>query len=67
MVKPNYIKTYGAVAKFGYQVDCNVNKRSVQFLDSSIGATTRQWDFGDGQTTTVLNPAILMQVSGITQ
>jgi gliding motility-associated-like protein len=57
IVKANYIKTYGAVAKFGYQVDCNVNKRSVQFLDSSIGATSRQWDFGDGQTTTVLNPA----------
>jgi gliding motility-associated-like protein len=51
-----YIRTYGAVAKFGFQVNCNVNKREVRFLDSSINAVTRVWDFGDGNTSTAVNP-----------
>lgn len=55
ITKPAYIRTYGAVAKFGYQVNCS-NKRQVQFLDSSINAVTRQWNFGDGTTSNAMNP-----------
>jgi PKD repeat protein len=33
--------------RFGYTVNCN-NKLQVSFSDSSIGATTLTWNFGDG-------------------
>jgi gliding motility-associated-like protein len=56
ITRTNYIRTYGAVAKFGFLVNCNINRREVQFLDSSINVVTRQWDFGDGNTSTAVNP-----------
>ena len=56
LVKDDYIQTYGAVAKYGYKIDCNSNRKQVHFTDSSIGVTTRVWDFGDGNTSTALNP-----------
>ncbi len=56
MVKPAYVRAFGAVARFGYNVSC-VNKRQVTFLDSSLNATSISWDFGDGSpTTTQTNP-----------
>lgn len=54
--KNDYIETYGAVARFDYKVNCTSNKRQVQFTDSSSDAITRQWDFGDGTTSTEVNP-----------
>jgi gliding motility-associated-like protein len=56
MKKNDYIQTYGAVARFKYKVNCTSNRRQVQFTDSSSDAITRVWDFGDGNTSTALNP-----------
>jgi gliding motility-associated-like protein len=55
VVKTDYISIKGAIARFGYQIDCS-NKRTMQFLDSSINAATWFWDFGDGTTSTVKSP-----------
>ncbi len=55
VVKQDYISIKGAVARFGYQSNC-ANKRSMQFLDSSINAATWLWDFGDGTTSTDRSP-----------
>lgn len=41
-----------------------INRLSVQFGDSSIGAITRLWDFGDGRTDTTKNPAHLYSSAG---
>ncbi|RYZ29215.1 MAG: PKD domain-containing protein [Chitinophagaceae bacterium] len=43
------------IAKFSFLKDCN-NKRMVSFTNQSIGATSWQWDFGDGTTSTQQNP-----------
>ena len=56
ITRTNYIRTYGAVAKFDFEVNCNLNRREVQFLDNSINVVTRLWDFGDGNTSTAVNP-----------
>jgi PKD repeat protein len=45
--REDYIFTFGAVARFNYDVDCS-NKRRVSFRDSSLNAATISWDFGDG-------------------
>lgn len=42
-------------AKFGYQVNTCLN-RTVQFSDSSTLATSYLWNFGDGTTSTAVNP-----------
>lgn len=47
VIKPNFISAYGAVARFGYTVNCT-NKREVTFNDSSLNAQSITWDFGDG-------------------
>ncbi len=43
------------VAKFGLS-GLSCNNRSVQFLDSSILATSYKWRFGDGDSSTLANP-----------
>jgi gliding motility-associated-like protein len=64
MVKPAYVRAYGAVARFGHVVSC-VNKRQVSFLDSSLNATSIIWDFGDGSpTTTQPNPTHIFPALG---
>jgi gliding motility-associated-like protein len=47
VIKPNFVKAYGAVARFNYTVNCT-NKREVSFRDSSLNAQSITWDFGDG-------------------
>lgn len=55
-VKPAYISAFGAVARFGFNVNCS-NKRQVSFLDSSINASSIVWNFGDGSpVTSTRNP-----------
>jgi gliding motility-associated-like protein len=53
MVK--YIGVNPPIAKFGFNANCN-NKLEMIFTDSSIGATTWFWDFGDGDTSNARNP-----------
>jgi gliding motility-associated-like protein len=54
--KPGFVNIFGAVARFNYTVDC-ADKRTVNFRDSSINATSVVWNFGDGSpTSTLLNP-----------
>lgn len=65
MVKPAYVRAYGAVARFGYEVSC-VNKRQVSFLDSSLNAASISWDFGDGSpTSTQANPKHTFPALGV--
>jgi gliding motility-associated-like protein len=47
VIKPNFVRAYGAVARFNYTVNCT-NKREVSFRDSSLNAQSITWDFGDG-------------------
>lgn len=61
LTKPDFITKIAPVAKFGVKVDCN-NRLGVIFSDSAIvksGSTnTYKWDFGDGQTSSDVNPGL---------
>jgi gliding motility-associated-like protein len=46
IVKKNYVVVNPPFAKFGYSFGCGKNQ--VIFSDSSTGADTWKWDFGDG-------------------
>lgn len=60
----NYIYVKPPVARFSFKNDdCN-NKLKVIFKDSSIGAVTYLWNFGDGNTSTQANPTHTYAVSG---
>jgi PKD repeat protein len=48
------------VAAFNY----NVNGATVSFNNASQNATTYSWDFGDGQTSTSVNPTHTYQTNG---
>jgi gliding motility-associated-like protein len=47
IIKDNYIRVGGAVARWRYTIDC-ANKNRVTFFDSSINALSWSWDFDDG-------------------
>jgi gliding motility-associated-like protein len=51
-VKKDYIHISGPIAKINRVVDCD-NRFSVQFRDVSTGSGTTNWDFGDGNTSTL--------------
>jgi gliding motility-associated-like protein len=51
----NYIRVKPPVAKFGFVTSC-LDRLQFNFVDSSIGATTWFWNFGDGTTSTQQNP-----------
>ncbi len=44
------------LAKFGYSFSCSNNNTVFNFHDSSKGADTWSWDFGDGTTSNLENP-----------
>ncbi|WP_172623124.1 PKD domain-containing protein [Flavisolibacter ginsenosidimutans] len=50
-----FIKIKPPIANFIYQTSC-ANKLHFGFIDRSIGATSWQWDFGDGVTSTQQSP-----------
>ena len=52
---PDLVKVKPPIALFGYSTSCNDRLR-FQFRDSSVGATSWFWNFGDGQTSTQQNP-----------
>ncbi|HEU4472373.1 MAG TPA: PKD domain-containing protein, partial [Flavisolibacter sp.] len=55
LTKIDYIRIKPPIADFGYLTSCD-NRLLFDFRDSSIGATTWFWDFGDGNTSTLQNP-----------
>jgi gliding motility-associated-like protein len=60
----DYIHIYPPIAKFKILQNC-LNRQRREFIDSSIGADTWLWNFGDGQTSTVQNPVHYYDSSGI--
>lgn len=56
--KADFIKIKPPVAKFGFVTNC-INRLQFNFIDSSIGATSWLWDFGDGTTSTSQNPSYI--------
>ncbi|HKR07482.1 MAG TPA: PKD domain-containing protein [Bacteroidia bacterium] len=63
-VKTNYIHVPGTFAYFTLASQTNCLQTMVQFLDSSINATSWTWNFGDGYTSTLENPSHLYQDTG---
>ena len=55
--KINYIDIVVPKAIFSYKFNCS-NPTAVTFADSSEGAQTWLWEFGDGTTSTLQNPPI---------
>jgi len=51
-----FIQVKPPIARFGYQTNC-IDRLLFNFRDSSIGATSWFWDFGDGTTSTAQNPS----------
>ncbi len=49
--RTNYITVYPPEANFGLATSCT-NRYTVTITDSSVGANTYSWDFGDGGTST---------------
>lgn len=52
---PHSIKVKPPIARFTAQTNC-VNKLVVSLQNQSIGATSYQWDFGDGTISNATNP-----------
>jgi len=64
LIMPDYIHITAPVAEFASVSDCN-NKLSRTFSDSSIGAESWNWDFGDGTSSTVQNPTHTYATTGV--
>ncbi len=62
---PNYVQIRGAVADFAVSTDQGCNPPvSINFFDQSLAPDTWFWDFGDGTTSTVQNPAHVYTTTG---
>lgn len=55
LLKTDYVVVKPPIAGFGYQTTC-LNRKQFSFIDSSIGAKSWYWDFGDGTTSTLQQP-----------
>lgn len=55
LTKPKFIRIKPPIARFNYTPNCD-NRLLFNFRDSSIGATSWFWEFGDGTTSTLQNP-----------
>lgn len=63
LTRPDYIRVWGAPsAAFGVQ---SVSGLTAQFTNTSQGADTYQWNFGDGQTSTMATPQHTYAAPGI--
>ncbi|MCU7548678.1 PKD domain-containing protein [Chitinophagaceae bacterium LB-8] len=47
LTKNNFVRIKPPISRFSYRPDCN-NRLNYTFTDSSIGATSWTWNFGDG-------------------
>lgn len=64
ITKPNYIHISPPIAQFDITLKCNENyKRS--FTNTSIGAKTWMWDFGDGTSDKKPNPSHVYADTGL--
>ena len=61
---PNYIHVDGPVAKFLIRNDCS-ERFTFYFNDNSIGERSRQWKFGDGNTSSDPKPMYVYTSPGI--
>ena len=59
----NYIHVKPPIAKFDTAYSCSMPLKR-NFIDSSIGASSWTWDFGDGGSSTQRNPAHTFTTSG---
>ena len=64
LVKINYVRVLPPIAIFNSQLDCN-NRLWAGFTDQSIAPQTWHWDFGDGNTSAIQNPAHTYGTYGI--
>ncbi len=64
LVMPKYIHIKAPIARFKYATSCS-QPGHVVFTDNSIGADSWKWDFGDGTSSTIQNPAHDYSVSGV--
>ncbi len=55
LIKQNYVYIKPPVAKYSVYVQCN-DPFYYSFTNLSVAANTLSWDFGDGTTSSVLNP-----------
>ncbi len=55
LIRTDFIRVKPPISKFGFQTTC-LNRLQFNFLDSSIGATSWFWNFGDGTTSNLQNP-----------
>ncbi len=62
--KANYIQIFPPVSRFSSTPDCS-NRMSLSFTDESILPQTWLWDFGDGVTSTLQNPAHTYAAYGV--
>ncbi len=51
-----YIYINAPKAEFSFNQDCS-SPGQIQFIDESVGAETWSWDFGDGNSSSIPNPA----------
>ncbi|MBS1782740.1 MAG: PKD domain-containing protein [Bacteroidetes bacterium] len=57
LVKPNYISTGTLTANFSNTPTAGCVNAPIQFSNSSVGATTYFWDFGDGTNSNSASPS----------
>ncbi|MEO6832109.1 MAG: PKD domain-containing protein [Chitinophagaceae bacterium] len=55
LVRTNYITAMVPLADFSTSYICS-NRKQIFITDKSIGASTHAWNFGDGTTSTAVNP-----------
>ena len=60
----HYIHINPPIANFGATFNC-INPKVQTFNDQSIGADTWNWDFGDGNTSTLQNPVHTYASTGV--
>lgn len=63
MTRSRYVYIRPAIAKFSFTNNC-INFNKVKFTNLSKGADVRLWSFGDGDTSTALNPEHIYQTPG---
>ena len=56
LIKPLHVTINPSNALFRDSIYCSPHGKTVQFIDTSIGATTHLWEFGDGNTSTLASP-----------
>jgi PKD repeat protein len=64
MPTPSPTPPAGLTPAFTFVPTAPVAGKAVQFTDASTGATSWQWTFGDGQTSTARNPLHTYSVRG---